>query len=174
MVETLNLYHQQLSSMQYYIINQSYHAVLCSVAQSRLTPGDPMGCSLPGSSVHGIFPGKNTGVGCHFLLQTFGSNTHALCLLVDSLPLSHQGSPILYFRDSNSFPLVPKEFFFYSILYHNELTSPPDHVFLGGGVLLISVSPPIFRSISTHESYLNPQINPIESCFMFICISHST
>ena len=27
-----------------------------------------MDCSLPGSSVHGIFPGKNTGVGCHFLL----------------------------------------------------------------------------------------------------------
>ena len=26
---------------------------------------DPMDCSLPGSSVHGIFPGKNTGVGCH-------------------------------------------------------------------------------------------------------------
>ena len=30
---------------------------------------DPMDCSLPGSSVHGIFPSKNTGVGCHFLLQ---------------------------------------------------------------------------------------------------------
>ena len=25
--------------------------------------------SLPGSSVHQIFPGKNTGVGCHALLQ---------------------------------------------------------------------------------------------------------
>ena len=23
----------------------------------------------PGSSVHGVFPGENTGVGCHFLLQ---------------------------------------------------------------------------------------------------------
>ena len=34
--------------------------------------------SLPGSEVHGIFPGKNTSVGCHFLLQgifsTQGSN----------------------------------------------------------------------------------------------------
>ena len=30
---------------------------------------DPVDCSLPVSSVHGIFPGKNTGVGCHFLLQ---------------------------------------------------------------------------------------------------------
>ena len=78
------------------------------VAQSCPTPSDPMDCSLPGSSVLGIFqarvlewgataccqvasvvsdsvrphrrqptelsspwdfPGKNTGVGCHFLLQ---------------------------------------------------------------------------------------------------------
>ena len=30
---------------------------------------DPLDCSLPGSSVYGIFPGKNTGVGCHSLLQ---------------------------------------------------------------------------------------------------------
>ena len=37
-----------------------------------------MDCSLPGSSVHGDPPGKNTGVGCHALLQgifpTQGSN----------------------------------------------------------------------------------------------------
>ena len=39
------------------------------VAQSCPTLCDPMGCSLPGSSVHGISPGKNTGVGCHSLLQ---------------------------------------------------------------------------------------------------------
>ena len=32
------------------------------VAQSCLTLCDPMDCSLPGSSVHGIFPGKSTGV----------------------------------------------------------------------------------------------------------------
>ena len=31
---------------------------------------DPMNFSLPGSSVHGYTPGKNTGVGCHFLLHT--------------------------------------------------------------------------------------------------------
>ena len=30
---------------------------------------DPMDYSLPGSSVYGILQGKNTGVGCHFLLQ---------------------------------------------------------------------------------------------------------
>ena len=28
---------------------------------------DPIGCSLPDTFVHGIFPGKNTGVGSHFL-----------------------------------------------------------------------------------------------------------
>ena len=37
--------------------------------QLCLTLYDPMDCSLPGSSVCGDFPGKNTGVGCHFLLQ---------------------------------------------------------------------------------------------------------
>ena len=59
-----------------------------------------MECSLPGSSVHGIFPGKNTGLGCHFLFQrifpTQGSNLHVLSLLhlqADSLPLSHLGNP---------------------------------------------------------------------------------
>ena len=31
--------------------------------------GFPMDCGPPGFSVHGDFPGKNTGVGCHFLLQ---------------------------------------------------------------------------------------------------------
>ena len=30
---------------------------------------DPMDCSPPGSSVRGDSPGKNTGMGCHFLLQ---------------------------------------------------------------------------------------------------------
>ena len=37
--------------------------------QSCLTLCDLMDCSPPGSSVHGIFPGKNIGVGCHFFLQ---------------------------------------------------------------------------------------------------------
>ena len=40
------------------------------VAQSCPTLSDPMDCSLPGSSVHGIFQaGKCTGVGCHCLLR---------------------------------------------------------------------------------------------------------
>ena len=74
------------------------HASL--VAKSCLTLCDPMDCSPPGSSVRGDSPGKNTGVGCHFLLhgifQIWRVNPHLLCLLhwqADSLPLSHLGSP---------------------------------------------------------------------------------
>ena len=52
--------------------------MLWLVAQSCLTLCDPMDYSLPGSSVHGDSPGKNTGVGYHALLQgiflTQGSN----------------------------------------------------------------------------------------------------
>ena len=47
--------------------------------------------------------GKNTGMDCHALLQgifpTQGLNPHLLCLLhwqVDSLPLSHLGSPLIH------------------------------------------------------------------------------
>ena len=43
--------------------------ILEEVTQSCLTLFDPMDSSQPGSSVHGIFPGENTGVGFHFLLQ---------------------------------------------------------------------------------------------------------
>ena len=45
------------------------HESESEVAQSCPTLSDPMDCSLPGSSIHGIFPGKSTGVGCHCLLQ---------------------------------------------------------------------------------------------------------
>ena len=65
------------------------------VAQSSLTLCDPMDCSLPGSSIHGIFPGKNTGVGCHFLLQeifpTQGLNPDLLHCRKSLYRLSHQG-----------------------------------------------------------------------------------
>ena len=58
---------------------------------------DTMHGSPPGSSVHGDSPGKNTGVGCHALLQgifpTQGSNPglpHCRQILYH---LSQQGSP---------------------------------------------------------------------------------
>ena len=56
-----------------------------------------MDCSLPGFSVHGDFPGKSTGVGCHALLQgiftTQGSNPGLLHCRWILYCLSHQGSP---------------------------------------------------------------------------------
>ena len=43
---------------------------------------DPVDCSPPGSSVHGIFPSKNTEVGCHTLLQgIFLTQESNQCLL---------------------------------------------------------------------------------------------
>ena len=46
---------------------------------------NPKDCSLPASSVHGTFPGKNTGAGCHFQVQgifpTQGLNPRLLHLL---------------------------------------------------------------------------------------------
>ena len=51
----------------------STHKTLCLVAQLC-----PKYCNRPGSSVHGVSPGKNTRVACHALLQgsfpTQGSN----------------------------------------------------------------------------------------------------
>ena len=48
------------------------------VAKLCLTLCDPMDCTPSGSSGHGASQGKNTGVGCHFLLReifpTQGSN----------------------------------------------------------------------------------------------------
>ena len=65
--------------------------------QSCPTLCDPMDCSLPGSSVHGDSPDKNTGVSCPALPQrifpTQGSNPglpHCRQILYH---LSHQGSP---------------------------------------------------------------------------------
>ena len=75
----------------------AHTTVLCLAAQSCLTLCDPMDCSPPGSSVHGDSPGKNTGVGCHGLIQgifpTQGLNPglpHCRWILYR---LSHQGSP---------------------------------------------------------------------------------
>ena len=60
-----------------------------------LTLCEPMDCSLPGFPVHGIFPGKNTGEGCHFLLQeiflTQGLNPGLLHFRQTLYRLSHQG-----------------------------------------------------------------------------------
>ena len=65
--------------------------------QSCPTLCNPIDCSTPDIFVHGILQGKNTGVGCHFLLQglflTQELNLSLLLWQEDSLPLSQLGSP---------------------------------------------------------------------------------
>ena len=62
-----------------------------------LTICDPMDRNLPGSSVHEDAPGKNTGMGCHALLQgifpTQGLRPDLLHCRWILYHLSHQGSP---------------------------------------------------------------------------------
>ena len=63
---------------------------------SRVGLCNAVGCSSPGSSVHGTLRGKNTGVGCHALLQgifpTQESNPGLPCCGQVLYRLSHQGS----------------------------------------------------------------------------------
>ena len=72
--------------------------VMCVDAKLCLTLCHPMDCIPPGSSVHGDSPDKNTGVGCHDLLQgifpTWGSNPGLLhCRWILHI-LSQQASPV--------------------------------------------------------------------------------
>ena len=87
------------------IQSTSKSAVLCLVALSCSTLWDLMDCSLPGSSVHGDSPGKNTAVGGHAhalfhgIFPTQRSNPglpHCMWILYH---LSHQGSPHVNFID---------------------------------------------------------------------------
>ena len=70
---------------------------VCLVAQSCPTLCNSMDCSPSGSSVSGDSPGKNTGVGCHALLQgifpTQGLSPGVLHCRRILYWLSHQGSP---------------------------------------------------------------------------------
>ena len=60
-----------------------------------------MDCSPPGSSVHGI-PGKNTGVGCHFLLYGIfliqELNPSLLRWQADSFTAEPPGKPTFFCR----------------------------------------------------------------------------
>ena len=70
----------------------------CLVAQSCWILLRPHGLQPTRLLCSRDFPGKNTGVGCHFLLQeifpTQGLNLSLLHWQADSLPLSHKGSHI--------------------------------------------------------------------------------
>ena len=65
------------------------------------------------------YPGKNTGVGCHFLLLGIFPaqelNLHLLHCQVDSLPLSLQGSPGVILE--SNFYIINMCFIVFSFIY---------------------------------------------------------
>jgi len=69
------------------------------VAQSCPTLSDPMDCSLPGSSVHGIFQARVLGMGCHRLLQQLQK-----CVMRSEVPLTphHQCRPLIALQHSST------------------------------------------------------------------------
>ena len=79
--------------------NGASQSCLCCAAvvtQSCPTLCNPMDCSLTGSSDQGDSPGKNTGVGCHALLQEIfpGIQPRSPMLQTDSLPSELPGKPL--------------------------------------------------------------------------------
>ena len=80
-------FHHQESTLHAYVLVLS-HSVVSDSRPHRL---EPAGLLCPWDS-----PGKNTGVGCHFLLQgiflMLGSDPVSPAPQADSLPLSHLGS----------------------------------------------------------------------------------
>ena len=72
----------------------------CGHAQAGPTLWDPHRLQLARLLCPWDYHSKDTGVGCHFLLQgiflTQGLNPCLLLWQVDSLPLSHLGSPVLF------------------------------------------------------------------------------
>ena len=97
-------FYVQLCSSYYYLhtvrVRRCVCVCVCVCMCSQLLSPIWLSCntvdwSLPGSSAHGDFPGKNTGVGFHFLLQgIFPTQVWDPPLLhweVGSLPLYHLG-----------------------------------------------------------------------------------
>ena len=102
--------HKESDTTERLSLNPLPPFVLC-VAQSYLTLCDPMDCSPPGSSVHGVFQSRilewviissSRGIS-----QTQGSNQCFLCLLQILYLLSHQRNPLL--------PLVTMKLFTVSV-----------------------------------------------------------
>ena len=84
----------------------------CLFAPSCLTLCNPRDCSLPGSSVNGDSPGKNTGVSCHALLQEIfpiqGSNPGLPQCRQILYQLSYPGSLIIIYKNIELLYSVPE------------------------------------------------------------------
>ena len=86
---------------------EEHYKVRCRCLVTKFCPNILQTCGLEPARLlcPWDFPGKNTGMGFHFLLQeifpTQGMNPCLLYWQVDSLPLSHQGNSII--RLSNTY-----------------------------------------------------------------------
>ena len=83
-----------LSTWNYHNIVNWLCCCCCLVAKLCPTICNPMDYSLPGFCPWDI-PGRNTEVGCHFLLQGIFTTQRLRPWQEDSLPLSHQGSLLI-------------------------------------------------------------------------------
>ena len=85
----------------WYIYTMEYCCWWCLIAKSYLTLFWPYALLPARVLCLWDLPGKNTAVGCHFLIQglfqTQGLNPHLLHWQVDTLPLSLLGSPMEYY-----------------------------------------------------------------------------
>ena len=122
------LFHSKLTEdrdcLSYFLFPSS---TKCLVTQSCSTLCNTMGYNSPGSSVHGDSPGKNTGVGCHTLLQgifpTQGLNPSLLYCRQIPYYLSHQGSP--------SYTIVLGKYYtFYKFLLNIQINKLEEIYFL--------------------------------------------
>ena len=108
---------------------------------------DRMDCSLPGSSVHGDSPGKNTGVVYHALLQgifpTQGSNLGLLHCRQILYHLSHQGSPRILEWVSLLQGICPTQESNWGLLHCSRF----------------------FTSWTTREAHPKPYLTPSYTCF---------
>ena len=92
--------------------------IVVKAVQSCPTLCNPVNCGPPGSSVHGHSPGKNTGVGCHFLLQGFFPTQGSNLRLPHCIPSEPPGKPELLLKSlETNFPLTTSNLLFVGLIY---------------------------------------------------------
>ena len=130
-----------------------------------------MGCSLPGSSVHGIFQARVLEGGCHFLLQgifpTQGSNPGLLHCRQMLNPLNHHGSHILTKYPFKCLELVSAHSVMYlppemphswltkiMILWWKCMLSHFSHVWFFATLWTLTCQAPLSKGFSRQEHWL--------------------
>ena len=128
---------------------------------------DPIDCSPPGSSVHGISQARILGVGSHFLLQGIfliqGSNLSLLHSGQSLYHLSHQGSPFFVMLEcfsSTSFLNSVSSYFVYFCLFMFSLSTCVSILCYWFAVAILNIFS-LLRSISLcHLCFLPVPRNP--------------